>query len=163
MAMHFHNVCRVRCVWHIVDRGWKRVCPTTKAVLLPNQEAFKAIIVQIKAWLDSWMIPHCETEEESTISKAHLSAYLRLSDFLDITSEAVADQIGTLFLYSAPCSPLWYVHQLCTWANKQWFEGVSCPCPASAFVFGSLCFNTQQKCTDEGKCNRNSLGSGSFE
>ena len=41
------------------------------------------------------MIPHCKTEEKYKVSKVLLSAYLHHSDFLDITSEAVADQIGT--------------------------------------------------------------------
>lgn len=95
IAMHFQNVCRVRCGWHIVDRGWKRVCPTSRAVSRPNQPAFKVITIQLKAWLYSWMLPCCETEEEYKISKALLGAYLRHSHFLDVTSEAVADQIGT--------------------------------------------------------------------
>jgi hypothetical protein len=48
-----------------------------------------------EGWLYSWMIPHCKTEEKYKVSKVLLSAYLHHSDFLDITSEAVADQIGT--------------------------------------------------------------------
>ena len=41
------------------------------------------------------MSPHCKTEEEYKISKALLSANLLHSDFLDVTSEAVDNQIGT--------------------------------------------------------------------
>ena len=28
IVMHFQNVHRVRCGWHTVDRGWKRLCPS---------------------------------------------------------------------------------------------------------------------------------------
>jgi len=95
ITKHFPNVCRVRCGWHIVDRGWRKHCPGTRSVSLPNQAAFASISNQIKAWIYSWMSPRCETEEEYKISKSLLCAYLRHSDFLRVASEAVADQIGT--------------------------------------------------------------------
>lgn len=95
IAQHFPNVCRVRCGWHIVDRGWKRVCPTHKAVPRPNQESFKIVCKQLKAWLYSWMTPQCETEEEYIISKALLCAYLQHPDFLHQFGESVSDRIST--------------------------------------------------------------------
>ena len=95
IARYFPNVCRVRCGWHIVDRGWKKRCPGTRSVSLPNQAAFASICNQIKAWIYSWMSPRCETEEEYKISKSLLCAYLRHNDFLRVASETVADQILT--------------------------------------------------------------------
>lgn len=92
---NFPSVCRVRCGWHIVDRGWKKHCPGVRSVSLPNQPAFALICNQIKAWIYSWMTPRCETEEEYKISKSLLCAYLRHSDFLCVASEAVANQILT--------------------------------------------------------------------
>ncbi len=64
IALHFQNVCRVRCGWHVVDRGWIRCCPGVRSVSRENQAAFKASIIQIKAWLYSWMHTTCESEEE---------------------------------------------------------------------------------------------------
>ena len=60
---------------------------------LPNQAAFASICNQIKAWIYSWMSPHCETEEDYKILKSLLCAYLCHHDFFSIASEAVADQI----------------------------------------------------------------------
>ena len=91
----FPNVCHVRCGWHIVDRGWRRRCPCTRSVSLPNQAAFASKSNQIKAWIYSWMSPRCEAEDKYNISKSLLCAYLRHSDFLCVASEAVADRIGT--------------------------------------------------------------------
>ena len=114
IATHFQNVCRVRCGWHIVDRGWIRNAPRLNSVPRPNQVAFKAIILQIKAWIYSWMLPRCETEEEYKISKTLLSAYLRHSDFLDIASEHVADHIGTFIRENVePIEAYYCFHSRC--------------------------------------------------
>ena len=96
IAKHFPNVCRVRCGWHIVDRGWKKHCPGIRLVSLLNQVSLASSICnQIKAWMYSWMSPRCETVKEYKISKALLCGYLCHNDFLTVASEAVADQILT--------------------------------------------------------------------
>jgi hypothetical protein len=90
----FPNVCRVRCGWHIIDRGWKRVCPSSRAVRSgPNRRKFKVVRKLLKAWLYSWMKQECETEEEYKISKALLIAYLGHSDFVSKFGEVVAEGI----------------------------------------------------------------------
>jgi hypothetical protein len=93
IALHFQNVCRVRCGWHVVDRGWIRCCPGVRSVSRQNQSAFKANIIQIKAWLYSWMHSTCESEEEYIISKALLAAYLHSPPFVSTATEPVADRI----------------------------------------------------------------------
>lgn len=95
IALYFHNVCWVRCGWHLVDRGWSRCCPGVRSVSRGNEQAFKAITNQIKAWLYSWMQPSCKTEEEYKISKALLGAYLRHPDFINVATKLVADRIRT--------------------------------------------------------------------
>ena len=88
--LHFPNVQRARCGWHVVDCGWIRCCPGVCSVAKGSQNEFKAIIQQIKAWLYSWMQPTCETEEEYKISKALLTAYLQSPGFLQIATKPVA-------------------------------------------------------------------------
>jgi hypothetical protein len=92
----FPNVCRVRCGWHIIDRGWKRVCPSSRAVRRgPNRRKFKLVRKLLKAWLYSWMKQDCETEQEYMISKALLIAYLGSPDFVakfgDVVSEGITE------------------------------------------------------------------------
>ena len=95
IALHFHNVCRVRCGWHVMDRGWIRYCPGVKSVSKENEKAFKVATTHIKNWIYSWMQGRYETEEEYKISKALLAAYLCDSAFVDIATEPVAQQIRT--------------------------------------------------------------------
>jgi MULE transposase domain len=95
ISLHFGDVCRVRCGWHIVDRGWLRVCPGPRSVARHKEKAFKAITNQIKAWLYSWMQPACETEEEYKISKALLGGFLRHPTCVDLFNEVNADRIRT--------------------------------------------------------------------
>ena len=93
IALHFHNVCRLRCGWHVVDRGWLRCGPGIRSVPRANEKAFKAITNQVKAWLYSWMRPCCETHDEYKISKALLTAYLSSPDFLQNANETAAERI----------------------------------------------------------------------
>ena len=93
IALHFQNVCRVRCGWHVVDRGWIRCCPGVRSVSRENQAAFKTSIIQIKAWLYSWMHSTCESEEEYRISNALLAAYLHSPSFVSTATEPVAERI----------------------------------------------------------------------
>lgn len=90
ISLHFPKVLRVRCGWHVIDRGWARCCPGVCSVAKGSQNEFKSIIQQIKAWLYSWMQPHCETEDKYKISKALLTAYLHSPGFLQIATKPVA-------------------------------------------------------------------------
>ncbi len=49
ISLHFRNVCRVRCGWYVVDRGWIRCCPGVRSVSRENQMAFKAATIRIQA------------------------------------------------------------------------------------------------------------------
>jgi hypothetical protein len=79
---HFPSVCRVRgCGWYIVDRGWKRVCPSYRAVRRgPNRKTFKVVRNVLKAWIYTWMKADVEKEEKYKISKALMLAYLEHPD-----------------------------------------------------------------------------------
>ena len=77
IGLFFPHAVRVRCGWHLVDRGWIRHCPGPKSVDKAKQAKFKRIIKTVKAWVYSWMKSDCEGEEEYTISKSLLYCYLR--------------------------------------------------------------------------------------
>jgi hypothetical protein len=51
IALHFHNVCRGRCGWHVVDRGWIRCCPGVKSASRKSEKAFKVATTHIKNWI----------------------------------------------------------------------------------------------------------------
>jgi hypothetical protein len=112
IALHYRDVCRVRCGWHVVDRGWNRVCPGVRSVSRGNEKAFKAICIEIKNWLYSWMQASCETEAEYKISKALLAAYLCHSTFVNIATEPGADRIRTYICLDtqSQCSDKGYLH-----------------------------------------------------
>ena len=77
-----------------VDRGWICCCPGVRSISRENQAAFKASIIQIKAWLCSWINSSCETEEELfRMSKALLAAYLYSPSFVSSATEPVAELI----------------------------------------------------------------------
>ncbi len=62
---HFPRVVRVRCGWHLVEKGWQTYCPGERSVSSAKKADFKALIQPVKSWLYSWMRPgFCETEDE---------------------------------------------------------------------------------------------------
>jgi hypothetical protein len=66
---------RLRCGWHIIDRGWQRHCRS----LCGRDSAIKR---NLQLWMYSWMRPgsgSCETEEEYKVSKALLLKYINSS------------------------------------------------------------------------------------
>ncbi|KAI2512498.1 hypothetical protein MHU86_1951 [Fragilaria crotonensis] len=73
---------RLRCGWHIIDRGWQRHCRS----LCGRDSAIKR---NLQLWMYSWMragTGSCETEEEYKVSKALILEY--------INSRHVASTIG---------------------------------------------------------------------
>lgn len=72
------NATRVRCGWHIVDRGWTNNGP--KSSLIPNNEHIQyyfRVKFDIQSWIYSWMKPICFTYEQYLISKTLLHQYIR--------------------------------------------------------------------------------------
>ena len=66
---------RLRCGWHIIDRGWQRHCRS----LCGRDSAIKR---NLQLWMYSWMRPgtgSCETEDEYKVSKALLLKYINSS------------------------------------------------------------------------------------
>jgi hypothetical protein len=85
MAKFFPQAHRVRCGWHIVDRGLKRYGPCKMSASGADaKKKYDLICRTVKLWLYSWMRPgYCESKEEYSISKALLMSYLNNVDVVD--------------------------------------------------------------------------------
>lgn len=85
---HFPRVQRVRCGWHLVEKGWQSFCPGEQSVQPAKKADFKYLIHIIKYWLYSWMRPgFCETEQEYHVSKAWLFSFLQSPRVLAICDD----------------------------------------------------------------------------
>ena len=73
---YFKRAIRVRCMWHIVNRGWRTQGPSSR-YLQKNQKLYEKLRTIICSWMFSWAISgHCETKEEYIISKALFVMYV---------------------------------------------------------------------------------------
>ena len=79
LDMVFPNAIRVRCGWHIIDRGLLKNGPTKCKTLKQMEKVhFDGIMKVIKTWLFSWMRPsYCENKREYKISKELLLKYIK--------------------------------------------------------------------------------------
>ena len=68
------HVMRLRCGWHVIDRGWMRHGP--KSNHYKDKIAFKAITTNIRNWMFSWTSSACETEQEYNVSKYLFEKYV---------------------------------------------------------------------------------------
>ena len=69
------NTLRIRCGWHLVDRGWNNYGPKLK-YYQDHKDLYREISCNIKSYLYSWMKPNCETYDEYLISRSLLFKYL---------------------------------------------------------------------------------------
>ena len=87
---------RVRCGWHIIEKGWQKHCPGERSVETSKRVAYKILIKTIKNWLYSWMRPgFCESEDEYHVSKVLFYHYMNSDAVLNICggNEAIQKQI----------------------------------------------------------------------
>ena len=79
------TICRVRCGWHVIDRGWQRHGPSSRNY--EDKVAFKEISSIVRKWMYSWCSCSVETEQEYIISKSLFEKY--------IYSKSVTDRLST--------------------------------------------------------------------
>ena len=75
------NATRLRCGWHIVNRGWKRHCSNAmyRSMCPLEKRKYHKTISIIKEWLYSWMRPgYCNNMVEYQVSKYLLYEYICL-------------------------------------------------------------------------------------
>ena len=77
----FKSAIRVRCGWHIVDRGFKAHGPKKSDVEPPNDLIYDQVCRNIYNWVYSFMDNRCETKEEYLKSKFLLVKYVE-SDYV---------------------------------------------------------------------------------
>jgi hypothetical protein len=85
------QVHRLRCGWHLVDRGWERlIYHIPKDAFRSKWRLFETTRRILFSWTYSWMTPACETQEEYNLS---LQLFLR---FLE--SQELMSRVGPFFL-----------------------------------------------------------------
>ena len=103
IVLYFKNAFRIRCSWHIIDRGWERYLSAallggssrkkkiknkrrrTKQAMLTEKHQCARVIYR---WMFSWAQPSfCESEEEYKLSKALFMQYVK--------SEKVEELLGS--------------------------------------------------------------------
>jgi hypothetical protein len=78
IASFFPNVMRLRCGWHIIDRGWNAHGPKSTAATKDKRDEWTIVLRVLQTWMYSWMRPECcESQEELDISKALFEAYVQ--------------------------------------------------------------------------------------
>ena len=106
---HFPSVYRLRCSWHIIDRGWHKKVNVSlggharrkRPALLKGTRRRKAAPMTninktartIYRWIFSWAQPsYCETQEEYFVSKALFMKFVQ--------SKQVRTLFGAIFVHS---------------------------------------------------------------
>jgi len=97
LDLFFPKAKRIRCGWHLIDRGWNARCPTVKA--FPSiSEFFDRMKVTIQSWCYSWMKPsYCETKAEYLISKFLFKKFMSNPSF--VTKEPHKYLIATIMIW----------------------------------------------------------------
>jgi hypothetical protein len=63
------HVHRLRCGWHLVDRGWERlIYHIPKDPFRSRYRMFETTHRILFSWCYSWMTPACQTKEEYALS-----------------------------------------------------------------------------------------------
>ena len=75
------HVERIRCGWHVIDRGWDRHGPTSNHYY--DKLSFQTITSNVRDWMFSWCSLSVETEEEFNISKQFFVQYVCSKDVID--------------------------------------------------------------------------------
>ena len=80
------NIVRVRCAWHVIERGWQRRGPK----IPPNLKSkhYKDIVYLCKHWLYSWTNSACENMCEYNISRQLFEHYLYSPDVVSVVGHS---------------------------------------------------------------------------
>jgi hypothetical protein len=91
------NVMDGSCGWHIVEQGWKAHEPGKIAIKEAKRDIYNLFKKRVKDWCYSWMTPGgVESDDEHTISKQLLFAYLASPEVLDACDgqQYIIDQVS---------------------------------------------------------------------
>jgi hypothetical protein len=96
----FPQVFRVRCVWHIVDRGMSNYFPkplARKNVDIDLYNKWEKMRVIVRRWLFSWSDDRCETHEEFLLSKALFLNYIQSDEVKEALGPHGFDQLQEFY------------------------------------------------------------------
>jgi hypothetical protein len=106
----FPNVCRMRCSWHIIDRGWHKKVKVSlgghsrrkrplhpkgkpRQTATPLTELNKTART-ICRWIFSWAQPSCcETEQECLVSKALFMKFAQSNQAKDLFGSCFVESV----------------------------------------------------------------------
>jgi hypothetical protein len=110
VARFFPNAYRIRCSWHIIDRGWQKKVNvnlggksrrrrpperigTARKAAPPLTDQNKTART-IYRWMFSWAQPkYCESEEEYFVSKSLFMMFVASTQVREVLGEVAADAI----------------------------------------------------------------------
>ena len=80
----FPWVTRVRCGWHLFDRGWNKHGPKMGSHWKKQAAYFKEVTSNVYQWMFSWARNDCLTEEQYCVSKYLLWKYINSTKVLQV-------------------------------------------------------------------------------
>jgi hypothetical protein len=117
----FWQAIRVRCAFHIVNKGWKVHGPGVNSAPAGKRELARKLFQVLKTWMYTWMRSEggCETEDEYKISKILFTDYVMKSSIFTEIFEDNASMVRNQVLhflqyYVDPQEQYWnFVPRLC--------------------------------------------------
>ena len=93
------NAVNGGCGWHIAEQGWKRHGPAMSSITVAGgkRDKFNLFRKHVKDWCYSWMTADgVESEDEYTVSKQSLFAYLASPEVFDTcdSQQHLLDQVS---------------------------------------------------------------------
>ena len=98
------SIHRIRCGWHVLDRGWERHGPSSRDY--ENKVAYREISSIVKNWMYSWCSSSAETEEEHLVSKALFEQFVYSDRVMKTLGTSYSKKVLNFFrLYVEPILP----------------------------------------------------------
>jgi hypothetical protein len=106
------QVHRLRCGWHLVDRGWERlIYHIPKDPFRSKFRLFETTRRILFSWSYSWMTPACETKEEYTLSLQLFQRFLESKELMSMVGPFFLEKIRDWHNTVLACEPNWVFYR----------------------------------------------------
>jgi hypothetical protein len=106
------HVHRLRCGWHLVDRGWERlIYHIPKDPFRSRFRMFETTRRILFSWSYSWMTPACETKEEYNLSLQLFVRFLESQELMSRVGPFFVEKIRQWHATVLSCEPNWVFHR----------------------------------------------------
>jgi hypothetical protein len=120
------HVHRLRCGWHLVDRGWERlIYHIPKDPFRSHFRMFETTRRILFSWTYSWMTAACETEEEYTLSLKLFVCFLESQELMSRVGPFFLTKIRSWHATVMSCEPNWVFHRRKTLFAREEFTNSS--------------------------------------